>query len=69
MRLILSRHVGEEIVVGPPDNPIGYIRIGKPAGRAVRLHFDFPRTMEINRREVAEKKTIRPLPPFGTLAQ
>lgn len=67
MRLILSRKVDEEIVVGPPEAPIGLIRVGKFHRGSVRLHFDFPKTVEVNRREVAEAKRGSPVEPFGSL--
>lgn len=74
MRLILSRKEGEEIVVGPPEAPLGLIRIGETTGGGksgkgkTKLHFDFLPTIEVNRREIAEKKAGKELPPFGDLA-
>jgi len=54
--LALTRRVGEEIVVGDPDNPLGVIRVVDIHGDKVRLAFDFPRDTQINRRELAEQK-------------
>lgn len=54
--LALTRRVGEEIVVGDPRNPIGVIRVVEVHGDKVRLGFDFPKDVEINRRELAEAK-------------
>ena len=52
-RLSLTRRVGEEIVIGPPSDPTGTIRVISVHGDKVRLSFDFPRDIEINRRELA----------------
>ena len=67
--LALTRGVGEEIVIGDPKNPIGVIKVvemyGNPRNR-VRLSFDFPKEISVNRREVADqiaagvKKTTAP---------
>jgi carbon storage regulator len=54
--LALTRRVGEEIVVGDPENPQGVIRVVDIHGDKVRLAFDFPRDTQINRRELAEQK-------------
>ncbi len=54
--LALTRRVGEEIVIGDPLNPQGVIRVVEIHGDKVRLSFDFPKDMQINRRELAELK-------------
>lgn len=54
--LALTRRIGEEIVIGDPRKPLGVIRIVDIQGDKVRLSFDFPREMSINRRELAEQK-------------
>ncbi len=54
--LALTRRIGEEIVLGDPKNPLGVIRVVDIQGDKVRLSFDFPREMPINRRELAEQK-------------
>ena len=54
--LALTRRVGEEIVIGDPTNPLGIIRIVDIHGDKVRMAFDFPRSTEINRRELADAK-------------
>jgi carbon storage regulator len=54
--LALTRRIGEEIVIGDPRNPLGVIRVVDIHGDKVRLSFDFPRQMQINRRELAEAK-------------
>ncbi len=54
--LALTRRVGEEIVLGDPKQPLGVIRIVEIHGDKVRLSFNFPREMQINRRELAELK-------------
>lgn len=54
--LALTRRVGEEIVIGDPRKPLGIIRVVEIHGDKVRLSFDFPRELEINRKELAELK-------------
>ena len=54
--LALIRRVNEEIVIGDPAKPLGVIRVVSVHGDKVRLSFDFPRDVKINRRELAELK-------------
>lgn len=58
--LALTRRVGEEIVIGDPKKPLGVIRVVDIHGDKVRLSFDFPREMQINRRELADQKAKDP---------
>ena len=53
--LVITRREGEEVVIGDPKNPIGVVRIASIKGERVRVAFDFPREVEIHRREVAEQ--------------
>lgn len=53
--LVITRREGEEVVVGDPRNPIGVVRIASIKGDRIRLAFDFPRTIDVHRREVAEQ--------------
>ncbi len=53
--LVITRREGEEIVIGDPKNPIGIVRIASIKGERVRVAFDFPREVEINRREIANQ--------------
>ncbi|MEE9405355.1 MAG: carbon storage regulator [Algisphaera sp.] len=53
--LALSRRVGEKIVIGDPANPLGVIQIMAVQGDKVRLAFDFPRDIQINRKELADR--------------
>lgn len=55
MCLVLTRKVGEEVVIG---NNVR-ICVVSVEGRRVRLSFDAPRNVEINRAEV-ELKLHRP---------
>lgn len=71
--LALTRRVGEEIVLGDPKKPIGVIRVVDIHGDKVRLSFDFPRDMQINRKELADQKAKQdggngspPVPPPET---
>lgn len=54
--LALTRRIGEEIVIGDPSKPIGTIRVVAVHGDKVRLSFDFPRDVQINRSELADMK-------------
>lgn len=54
--LALTRRPGEEIVIGDPANPLGVLRVVEIHGDKVRLSFDFPRDVKINRRELADQK-------------
>ncbi|MEY3230390.1 MAG: Carbon storage regulator [Planctomycetota bacterium] len=53
--LVITRREGEEVVIGDPKNPIGIVRIASVKGDRVRVAFDFPREVEINRREIADQ--------------
>ena len=55
--LVITRREGEEVVIGDPRNPIGVVRIASVKGERVRVAFDFPRTVEIHRREIADQIT------------
>ena len=53
--LVITRREGEEVVIGDPKNPIGVVRIASVKGERVRIAFDFPREIEIHRREIADQ--------------
>jgi carbon storage regulator CsrA len=67
--LALTRRVGEEIVIGDPRKPLGSIRVVEIHGDKVRLSFDFPRDIDVNRKELADQKAKQgggpPLPPVA----
>lgn len=54
--LALSRRVGEKVVIGDPAQPLGVIQVVAVQGDKVRLAFDFPREVQINRSELADRK-------------
>ncbi|MBL4699144.1 MAG: carbon storage regulator, partial [Phycisphaerales bacterium] len=56
--LVITRREGEEVVIGDPKNPIGVVRIASVKGERVRIAFDFPREIEIHRREIADQIII-----------
>ncbi len=56
--LVITRREGEEVVIGDPKNPIGVVRIASVKGERVRVAFDFPRDVEIHRREIAEQIVV-----------
>lgn len=53
--LVITRREGEEVVIGDPTNPIGVVRIASIKGDRVRIAFDFPRHIDVHRREVAQQ--------------
>jgi len=53
--LVITRREGEEVVIGDPKNPIGVVRIASVKGERVRVAFDFPREIDIHRREIADQ--------------
>ena len=54
--LALTRRIGEEIEIGDPQSPLGVIRVVEIHGDKVKLSFDFPREVAVNRRELADQK-------------
>ncbi len=58
--LVITRREGEEIVIGDPKNPIGIVRIASVKGERVRVAFDFPRDVDIHRREIADQIVSEP---------
>jgi len=54
--LVMTRREGEEVVIGDPAAPLGIVRIATIKGDRVRIAFEFPREVPVNRREVADKK-------------
>ena len=53
--LVITRREGEEVVIGDPRNPLGIVRIASVKGERVRVAFDFPREVDIHRREIADQ--------------
>jgi carbon storage regulator len=53
--LVITRREGEEVVIGDPRNPIGIVRIASIKGDRVRIAFEFPRNIDVHRREVADQ--------------
>ncbi len=58
--LVITRREGEEVVIGDPKNPIGIVRVASVKGERVRIAFDFPRNVDINRREIADQIAAQP---------
>lgn len=65
--LVITRREGEEVVIGDPKNPIGIVRIASVKGERIRIAFDFPRDVEINRREIAEQIAQQPAEVIGKI--
>ena len=53
--LVITRREGEEVVIGDPSAPLGVVRIAAIKGDRVRVAFEFPREIDVHRREVAEQ--------------
>lgn len=53
--LVITRREGEEVVIGDPNKPLGVVRVVGMKGDRVRLAFDFPREVDVHRREIAEQ--------------
>lgn len=65
--LVITRREGEEVVIGDPRNPIGVVRIASVKGERVRIAFDFPRDVEIHRREIADQIVVQSPEIAGTI--
>ncbi len=65
--LVITRREGEEVVIGDPRNPIGVVRIASVKGERVRIAFEFPRDVEIHRREIAEQILANPPEVIATI--
>ena len=53
--LVITRREGEEVVIGDPASPLGVVRVAVIKGDRVRLAFEFPREVDVHRREIAEQ--------------
>ena len=53
--LVITRREGEEVVIGDPQSPVGVVRIASIKGDRVRVAFDFPRSVDVHRREIADQ--------------
>lgn len=53
--LVITRREGEEVVIGNPAAPLGIVRIAQIRGDRVRIAFEFPREIDVHRREVADQ--------------
>lgn len=53
--LVITRREGEEVVIGDPSSPLGVVRIASIKGDRVRIAFDFPRSVDVHRREIADQ--------------
>jgi carbon storage regulator CsrA len=54
--LVLTRRIGEEVVFTLNGETLGVVRIGDIRGDKVRIAFDFPQTVTIDRRELYKSK-------------
>ena len=65
--LVITRREGEEVVIGDPAKPYGTVRIASIKGDRVRLAFDFPREIDVHRREVANQIVAQGPTIVGTI--
>ena len=65
--LVITRREGEEVVIGDPKSPMGVVRIASVKGERVRIAFDFPREVQINRREIADQIASAPAEVIGSI--
>ncbi|MCH8260740.1 MAG: carbon storage regulator [Planctomycetes bacterium] len=65
--LVITRREGEEVVIGDPANPYGIVKVASIKGERVRLAFEFPRHIDIHRREVADQITAANPTVVGTI--
>jgi carbon storage regulator CsrA len=65
--LVITRREGEEVVIGDPKSPMGVVRIASVKGERVRIAFDFPREIQINRREIADQIASQPPEIAGSI--
>ncbi len=65
--LVITRRDGEEVVIGDPADPIGYVRVASIKGDRVRLAFAFPREVDVHRREVADQILAQKPAIVGTI--
>lgn len=52
--IVITRHVGEEVIIGNPVAPLGTIRIAAIKGDRVRIGFEFPEGM-VHQSEMAKE--------------
>ncbi|MCP3905913.1 MAG: carbon storage regulator [Planctomycetes bacterium] len=65
--LVITRREGEEVVIGDPADPAGIVRVASIKGDRVRLAFDFPRQVDVHRREVANQILAQKPAIVGTI--
>lgn len=65
--LVITRREGEEVVIGDPRNPLGVVRIASIKGDRVRIAFEFPREVDVHRREIAEQIIAEQPPVVGKI--
>lgn len=54
--LVVTRRQGESVTIGDPQAPLGVVKIVSVRGNQVRVLFDFPRGLAVDRTEIAIQK-------------
>ncbi|MCW5777344.1 MAG: carbon storage regulator [Phycisphaeraceae bacterium] len=57
--LVLQRAIGQEVVIGPVGAPLCRVRVVRIQPSGVRLAFEAPHNVEINRGKIADLKLAR----------
>lgn len=57
--LVLTRMLNEKVVIGDPAKPLGTLQIMDVKGDRVRIAFDFPKGVAVNRQEIADAINAR----------
>jgi carbon storage regulator CsrA len=52
--LVLTRSEGEEVLIGPTGSPLGSVKVISIRTDRVRLGFEFPDSVGVNRKELVD---------------
>lgn len=53
--LVLTMRQEDKVLIGDPKNPICVVQIVDVCGQKIRVGFDAPRSLSVNREEIANK--------------
>jgi carbon storage regulator len=59
-KLVLSRRIGESTIVGEGDNAVTVTVVGIQSNQ-IKLSFDAPRNVSIDREEIRRRKVLSPM--------
>lgn len=52
--LVLTRNEGEEVLIGPTGSPLGSVKVISIRTDRVRLGYEFPDAISVNRKELVD---------------